>query len=139
MFFSRLSLTVSLLGFHTQVVVEPQGHVDVGLVELAVTLGQVRVSATRFAEAEARGVNRIDLLQSLDATPGLQSLDLGAGMIQPVVRGLYGTRVAVLEDGVPQQGGRWGSEPRDAAERWCRRRRHAPDWGLAGSVCAVLG
>ena len=104
------SLTVSLVGFHTQVVVEPQGHVDVGLVELAVTLGQVRVSATRFAEAEARGVDRIDLLQSLDATPGLQSLDLGAGMIQPVVRGLYGTRVAVLEDGVPQQGGRWGSD-----------------------------
>ena len=104
------SLTVSLVGFHTQLVVEPQGHVDVGLVELAVTLGQVRVSATRFAEPEARGVERIDLLQSLDATPGLQSLDLGAGMIQPVLRGLYGTRVAVLEDGVPQQGGRWGSD-----------------------------
>ena len=75
-------------------------------------LGQASVAVNRFSESEAQTFDEPTLMQSLDRTPGLQSLDLGAGMVQPVVRGLFGSRVAVLEDGVPQQGGRWGRLPR---------------------------
>ena len=104
------SLTLSCVGFDTQVVLNPSSHVDVWMEELKVMLGQAQVAANRFSESEASTLDQPTLMQALDRTPGLQSLDLGAGMIQPVVRGLYGSRVAVLEDGVPQQGGRWGSD-----------------------------
>ena len=104
------SLTLSCVGFDTQVVLDPSSHVDVWMEELKVMLGQAQVAANRFTESEASALDQPTLMQALDRTPGLQSLDLGAGMIQPVVRGLFGSRVAVLEDGVPQQGGRWGSD-----------------------------
>ena len=104
------SLTLSCVGFDTQVVLDPSSHVDVWMEELKVMLGQAQVAANRFTESEASALDQPTLIQALDQTPGLQSLDLGAGMIQPVVRGLFGSRVAVLEDGVPQQGGRWGSD-----------------------------
>ena len=104
------SLTLSCVGFDTQVVSNPASHVDVWMEELKVILGQASVAVNRFSESEAQTFDEPTLMQSLDRTPGLQSLDLGAGMIQPVVRGLFGSRVAVLEDGVPQQGGRWGSD-----------------------------
>ena len=104
------SLTLSCVGFDTQVVLNPSSHVDVWMEELKVMLGQAQVAVNRFSESEASALDQPTLMQALDRTPGLQSLDLGAGMIQPVVRGLFGSRVAVLEDGVPQQGGRWGSD-----------------------------
>lgn len=104
------SLTLSCVGFDTQVVVSPALHVDVWMEDLKVMLGQAQVAANRFSESEASALDQPTLMQALDRTPGLESLDLGAGMIQPVVRGLFGSRVAVLEDGVPQQGGRWGSD-----------------------------
>ena len=104
------SLTLSCVGFDTQVVMSPSSHVDVWMEELKVMLGQAQVAVNRFSESEASVLDQPTLMQALDRTPGLQSLDLGAGMIQPVVRGLFGSRVAVLEDGVPQQGGRWGSD-----------------------------
>ena len=104
------SLTLSCVGFDTQVVLNPSSHVDVWMEELKVMLGQAQVAVNRFSESEASALDQPTLMQALDQTPGLQSLDLGAGMIQPVVRGLFGSRVAVLEDGVPQQGGRWGSD-----------------------------
>ena len=104
------SLTLSCVGFDTQVVLNPSSHVDVWMEELKVMLSQAQVAVNRVSESEASTLDQPTLMQALDQTPGLQSLDLGAGMIQPVVRGLFGSRVAVLEDGVPQQGGRWGSD-----------------------------
>ena len=104
------SLTLSCVGFDTQVVLNPSSHVDVWMEDLKVMLGQAQVAVNRFSESEASTLDQPTLMQALDRTPGLQSLDLGAGMLQPVVRGLFGSRVAVLEDGVPQQGGRWGSD-----------------------------
>ena len=91
------SLTLSCVGFDTQVVLNPSSHVDVWMEELQVMLGQAQVAVNRFSESEASVLDQPTLMQALDQTPGLQSLDLGAGMIQPVVRGLFGSRVAVLE------------------------------------------
>ena len=105
------SLTLVSEGHHTATVqLEGRAHVDVWLEPLGFSLSQATVSAVRHVEPEGQTLDTPELMQALDNTPGLQSLDLGAGMIQPVVRGLFGSRVAVLEDGVPQQGGRWGSD-----------------------------
>ena len=104
------SLTLVSEGHHHHGQLEGRAHVDVWLEPLGFSLSQATVSAVRHVEAEGQTLDAPELMQALDNTPGLQSLDLGAGMIQPVVRGLFGFRVAVLEDGVPQQGGRWGSD-----------------------------
>lgn len=104
------SLTVSCMGFKTQVVQLNGEHTDVWLEELQVAVGQALVVASRSLEMESKVMQRLPLLEALDATPGMQSFDLGGGMVQPVIRGLYGARVAVLEDGIPQQGGRWGMD-----------------------------
>lgn len=42
--------------------------------------------------------------------PGLQLSNLGEGVFQPFVRGLQGSRVVLLERGMPMHGGRWGSD-----------------------------
>ena len=104
------SIVVSCIGYASQVVAAADDHVDVWLEELQVNLDKALVTADRTLEQEREQLRSGDLMAVLDATPGLQSLDLGGGMIQPVIRGLFGSRVAVLENGVPQQGGRWGSD-----------------------------
>lgn len=104
------SITISCIGFKSQTISADGGHTDVWLEELSVSLDQALVTVNRSHELESHVLSRVPLLEALDATPGLQSLDLGAGMVQPVIRGLFGSRVAVLENGVPQQGGRWGTD-----------------------------
>ena len=93
-------------------VVDGTTHYDVDLWRLAITLEDAAVQATTSEEvAEAQEVSDTgDLLTTLDRVAGVRSLDLGAGLVQPVLRGLVGSRVAVLEDGVPQVGGRWGAD-----------------------------
>lgn len=105
------SLTFIARNFQFKTLVPTLGvHIEVGLAPLHVALVEVQIEARRLSDPEAHSLIGADLLSALDATPGLQSLDLGAGMIQPVIRGLFGSRVTVAEDGVPQQGGRWGSD-----------------------------
>lgn len=104
------TIAVSCVGFASQRFAVTDGHMDIWLEELQVDLGQALIATFGPSEMDSQGLRTGELMQQLDRTPGLQSLDLGAGLIQPVIRGLYGSRVAVLEDGVPQQGGRWGSD-----------------------------
>lgn len=46
----------------------------------------------------------------LTALPGVHAAALGEGLVQPVLRGLQGSRLVLLERGMPMQGGRWGSD-----------------------------
>ena len=87
-------------------------HVDVSLAPWSVGLEAAFVEGLNPENhPESQSVSAApDFMTMLDRTPGIRSLDLGAGMIQPVLRGLMGTRVAILEDGVPQQGSRWGAD-----------------------------
>lgn len=50
------------------------------------------------------------LAQSLEKQAGLQSLNTGVGIAKPVIRGLMGSRVAVLDQGVQQEGQQWGQD-----------------------------
>lgn len=104
------SLTLSCVGFKTQAIRPTDAHIEIQLDPLNVSLGQATVASVGHPEVEVVALEQGDLMEAIDRTPGLQSLDLGGGVVQPVIRGLYGSRVAVLEDGVPQQGGRWGSD-----------------------------
>ena len=94
------------------VVVDDRDHLDIALESLAVSLRDAFVRAQSSEDVpEGEPVrDQGDLMTTLDRVAGIRSLDLGAGLVQPVLRGLVGSRVAVLEDGIPQVGGRWGAD-----------------------------
>ena len=94
------------------VLVDGRDHLDIALESLAVSLqdAAVRAQSSEDVPEAERVRDQGDLMTTLDRVAGIRSLDLGAGLVQPVLRGLVGSRVAVLEDGVPQVGGRWGAD-----------------------------
>ncbi|MDE0979716.1 MAG: hypothetical protein OSA78_06965 [Flavobacteriales bacterium] len=105
------SITCTASFFKTSTIsARGRDHIDFWLKPLEVEIDQVAIETLRSPELEAQRLSGPDLMRTLDQTPGLQSLDLGDAMVQPVIRGLLGSRVALLEDGVPQQGGRWGTD-----------------------------
>ena len=104
------SVTVNSFGFNTVTVqVDGKTHLDIALVPLTVELSEITVS-TLMEENTIVIAPKEDLMQTLDKVPGIRTLDLGAGLLQPILRGMVGSRVAILEDGVPQVGGRWGND-----------------------------
>jgi iron complex outermembrane receptor protein len=48
------------------------------------------------------------LVQSIGKLPGLASINITSGVAKPVIRGLSFNRVAVVENGVKQEGQQWG-------------------------------
>ncbi len=46
----------------------------------------------------------------LENISGVQSLKNGAGIAKPVVHGLYGNRLAILNNGIAQSGQQWGND-----------------------------
>jgi iron complex outermembrane recepter protein len=104
------SLTVISHGFTTMTIaVDGRSHIDIPLFSLSVDLDQITVTG-KSDQTIVRLVPASDLMQTLDRSPGIRSLDLGAGLIQPVLRGLMGSRVSILDGGVPLVGGRWGQD-----------------------------
>jgi iron complex outermembrane recepter protein len=51
--------------------------------------------------------NLADVLESL---PGVSVLKNGSGISKPVIHGLYGNRVAILNNGIEQAGQQWGND-----------------------------
>ena len=108
--FSIDSVTVHSYGFKTVTVrVDGKSHLDIPLVPLTVEVSEITVR-TLAEENTIVIAPKEDLMQTLDKVPGIRTLDLGAGLLQPILRGMVGSRVAILEDGVPQVGGRWGKD-----------------------------
>lgn len=63
------------------------------------------------ADANYLLVNRgSSLMNSLDKIPGVKSMQIGQGFSKPMLRGLGFNRVAVLQNGIKQQGQQWGAD-----------------------------
>lgn len=104
------SLKVSSFGFTTvTIVLDGNSVIDVSLTPLHVEVKPITITG-EIDQSVIRIVPTSDLMHTLDRTPGIRSLDLGAGLIQPVLRGLMGSRIAILDGGVPIVGGRWGQD-----------------------------
>ena len=104
------SLTVISYGFTTvTIAVDGKSVIDIPLSPLHVEVKPITITG-EIDQSVVRIVPTSDLMQTLDRTPGIRSLDLGAGLIQPVLRGLMGSRIAILDGGVPIVGGRWGQD-----------------------------
>ena len=104
------SLTVSSFGFTTVTIAfDGKSVIDISLTDLHVAIDPISITG-EFDQSDVLIVPTSDLMHTLDRTPGIRSLDLGAGLIQPVLRGLMGSRIAILDGGVPIVGGRWGQD-----------------------------
>lgn len=57
--------------------------------------------------ARLRGTS---LGESLKSIPGVSSLQTGPTIFKPVIQGMYGTRVLILNNGIRQEGQQWGNE-----------------------------
>lgn len=51
-----------------------------------------------------------NLVQTLGNIPGVRSMDIGSGFSKPVIRGMGFNRIAVLENGIKQEGQQWGAD-----------------------------
>mgnify|MGYP002236406319 CR=1 FL=1 len=46
----------------------------------------------------------------MENIPGVQAMDIGSGFSKPMVRGMGFNRIAVLENGIKQEGQQWGAD-----------------------------
>lgn len=49
-------------------------------------------------------------MQAVENIPGVQAMDIGSGFSKPMIRGMGFNRVAVLENGIKQEGQQWGAD-----------------------------
>lgn len=52
----------------------------------------------------------LDLGSLLESLPGVNMLNTGLGISKPVIRGFMGNRVAVIDQGIKQEGQQWGMD-----------------------------
>lgn len=85
------------------------------------------VSAT-IRSTEISEMSNRDLTDLLDQVSGVSGLKSGAGISKPVVHGMYGNRLVILNNGIAQAGQQWGND-------------HAPeiDPFAAGHISVVKG
>lgn len=71
-------------------------------------LASLPVSAVSLSDLQASSSNNI--INALCQQPGVSELTTGTGISKPVIRGLGYNRIAVINDGVRQEGNQWGDE-----------------------------
>ena len=51
-----------------------------------------------------------NFMQAMENIPGVQTMDIGSGFSKPMIRGMGFNRIAVLENGIKQEGQQWGAD-----------------------------
>ncbi len=51
-----------------------------------------------------------NFIQAMENIPGVQTMDIGSGFSKPMIRGMGFNRIAVLENGIKQEGQQWGAD-----------------------------
>jgi iron complex outermembrane receptor protein len=51
-----------------------------------------------------------NLIKTLEHTPGIHSMDIGAGFSKPMIRGMGFNRISVVENGIKQEDQQWGDD-----------------------------
>jgi iron complex outermembrane recepter protein len=71
------------------------------------SLSQSLSILTEEQMSASRGKPLGEMVQQI---PGVQSIMTGSGIFKPVIHGLYGQRIAILNNGLRQEGQQWGIE-----------------------------
>ncbi len=121
----RVVLQISSIGFRTQAVVSEVPfsglHVELeksvmGLQEVVVEAAAVPATGRCMVKILTMDIEQLDRsaapsrIQALEATPGVELVTAGAGILRPVIRGLSGVRVATLFRGVRIESQAWGAD-----------------------------
>jgi iron complex outermembrane receptor protein len=95
-------------------------------------LNEVKIGAKRNPIIEAVSQGQIDVLAKenlsnlLEKTTGVRTIKNGNSIAKPIVQGLYGNRLTILNQGIAQTGQQWGND-------------HAPEIDpLAGNRIRVI-
>ncbi len=88
-------------------------HTDHILHEVSITDRKSPTATQNFESISTQYIsdNAADNLSNLIASmPGVSSLKNGSGIAKPIVQGLYGNRLTILNNGVVQAGQQWGND-----------------------------
>ncbi len=78
-------------------------HLKKELAQSSLNIEQIRLDQISKAEQNS-------LSESLEKKAGLQAFNTGVGVSKPIIRGLMATRVAVINQGLKQEGQQWGMD-----------------------------
>ncbi len=85
-------------------------HTGHNLEGITVT-GEANKNTTQSSQAVSPLENSTENLSNiLSAISGVSSLKSGNGIAKPVVHGLYGNRITILNNGIAQSGQQWGND-----------------------------
>lgn len=130
-------IEVRHLAYHTDtftVEITEDLHLDRRLRPKNVTIRAVAVHGTSDAVVQQPSV-RVDALERrmtdgvnyhlgalLNGVAGVSSVTTGSNAGQPMVRGLFGSRVGVIVNGIPQQTQQWGADHGSDLDPWMAER-----------------
>ncbi len=87
---------------------------NISLRPKTMVLGEVEVSATLKGTTQSRPIEydkpALSFNKQLALTPGITTMNIGAGISKPVIRGFSTNRVSVINRGVEQQNQQWGAD-----------------------------
>lgn len=90
-------------------------HSDTCLLESVEIIAEEFISEETRPQVELKGkdldrTRGSSLGEALKAIPGVSTLQTGPSIFKPVIQGMYGNRVLIMNNGVRQEGQQWGSE-----------------------------
>ncbi len=94
----RYSLTSSAISMAMVTVEEHKSITDASTGTIHVTRSDMQLQT----ESSLSGI--------LSANPGVRTMNTGAGIGKPVIRGMSGNRIQVISQGVKQEGQQWGND-----------------------------
>ncbi len=70
-------------------------------------IGMMKAVVSKDMMMELSGKN---LTEMLAAVPGVSMLRSGPNLSKPIIHGVYGNRITILNHGIPQEGQQWGND-----------------------------
>ncbi len=69
--------------------------------------GKIKTTLNKEMLFEQSGKSLTEMLTSI---PGVSMLKSGPNVSKPIIQGMYGNRVTILNNGIPQEGQQWGND-----------------------------
>lgn len=91
----------------------PEHHAhELGLIEVVEDKPK-KLSPQTILSIESKQISKLpisDMGKAIESIPGVSNISSGSNFNKPVVNGLYGNRILILNNGIRQEGQQWGLE-----------------------------
>jgi len=118
-----VELRVSFIGFAPRRILleNDPGRLDITLRAESYSLDAVEIFSEHAKQEVSLPTYHLDadffkergdgtFAQALNVLPGISAINVGTGIAKPVIRGLYGNRILVNQNGIKQEGQQWGND-----------------------------